>query len=286
MIVGWNTALLFARIIIERLNLITMLSPGAVFLVLLASWPLAFADVKITSPAAGATIPGGTAVTITWADSGVAPAITDLAGYTILLYSGSNAAPVSLLALTSGTFAATPNSASVTIPVTIGGATANAYFLGVESTAKTGGTVVNYSSRFTLSGMTGKFDPAVTTALAAVSGTAGPATKTSGLVGAVVPGAAAPAAGDQWAIPYPEQVGNTKYAPMQPIPGKTITATNTKPLWPTSAIQYATTFLPVPTIVTTLTQAQTHPPSPHTNTVAAQAQPIDAMQRFLRRWKD
>lgn len=136
-------------------------------------------------------------------------------------------------------------------------------FLGIQSIATSGGgTIKNYSSRFTLSGMIGVFTPAIQTALTTVSGTAGPERDTGGLAAAT-----ASIAGDLWAIPYDQQIGNTKYAPMQPIPPTKITATNTKPIWPTSGVTIATTFLPIPTIATTLTQAQTHVVPSHPNTV-------------------
>lgn len=117
--------------------------------------------------------------------------------------------------------------------------------------------------------MTGTFPDAIKTDLATVSGTAGPQTDKTNLVAAQAPApdAAAGAGGGQWAIPYDQQVGNTKYAPMQPIPPKEITATNTKPLWPTSGVTIATTFLPTPNIATTLTQSNTFVVTMHPNTV-------------------
>jgi hypothetical protein len=54
---------------------------------------------------------------------------------------------------------------------------------------------------------------------------------------------------------------------MQPVPLTAITATNTSPLWPTSSVVLASTFLPIPSIVTTLTQANTFSVSSHANTV-------------------
>jgi hypothetical protein len=114
--------------------------------------------------------------------------------------------------------------------------------------------------------MTGVFTLAVQTALTTVSGTAGPARDTSNLIAAPAP-VASSVAGDQWAIPYDQQLGNTKYAPMQPVPPTKITATNTNPLWPTSGVTIATTFLPLPSIATTLTQVQTHLVPSHPNTV-------------------
>ena len=93
--------------------------------ILAASLPWAFADVKFTVPAPGASVPGGTAFTVTWADSGAAPALADLTGYTLFLFSGSNTAPAQLYQLAAATYA-TGNTVSVTVPVNTGGLGTNA----------------------------------------------------------------------------------------------------------------------------------------------------------------
>lgn len=133
------------------------------------------------------------------------------------------------------------------------------------STATAGGTITTYSSRFTLTGMTGTFDAAVTTANAAVTDTSPPAAKNA------LANAGSAASGTQaegnFGISYTLQTGLTKYAPMQPVPPTAITKTATVPLYPTSAVQFASTFLPVPSPVTTLTQSQTFSVSSHANTV-------------------
>jgi hypothetical protein len=129
------------------------------------------------------------------------------------------------------------------------------------STATEGGTVTNFSPRFTLTGMTGVFSDAVTTALTQVSGTTGPDT-----VNNVATGAAAEAVDEgAWGTLYNLQEDLTRYTPMQPVPG-TATATNTSPLWSKSSV-LASTFLPSPSIVTTITQAPTFSVSSHANTV-------------------
>lgn len=99
------------------------LSTVLVFLV--ASAPLAFADVEFTIPAAGASVPGGVAFTITWKDSGDAPSIGDLSAYQFFLFSGSNTAPQQLYALANAAFS-DGNTVTATIPTTIGGAGVNA----------------------------------------------------------------------------------------------------------------------------------------------------------------
>jgi hypothetical protein len=133
------------------------------------------------------------------------------------------------------------------------------------STAAAGGTVTNYSSRFTLTGMTGTFSQTVQDGLLTVSGTTGP-----GTVNQVTNAAGTSAAADDgvWGTPYNLQTGLTKYAPMQPVPPTAITATNTSPLYPTSSVVLASTYLAIPSIVTTLTQPQTFSVSSHANTVS------------------
>ena len=137
------------------------------------------------------------------------------------------------------------------------------------STAKTGGTITNFSNRFTLTGMTGTFPPPVIASNQNIVGTDGPPAINQ------IAAAANPAQGgsiDQgaWGTPYNLQAGPTRYAPMQPVPPTKITKTETKALWPTSSVRIATTFLPVlgTSIVTTQTQPQTYSAASHANTVS------------------
>ncbi|KAI9791072.1 MAG: hypothetical protein M1816_004303 [Peltula sp. TS41687] len=121
------------------------------------------------------------------------------------------------------------------------------------SVATVGGTVINYSKRFTLTGMTGIFPPAVLDGLKNVKGTDGPATQNQ------VAGQnnANPAADGPWAVPYTLQTGLTRYAPMQPLPPTKITVDKATPLFPTSPVTFAKTWLQPPSQQTTLTQSAT-----------------------------
>jgi len=140
-------------------------------------------------------------------------------------------------------------------------------FLKMISVATAGGTITNFSPRFSLTGMTGSFPPNVLTGLKTVTGTAGPATENN--VAAANPGAGAGGPqGAGFAVPYTLQTGLTKYAPMQPLPPTKITAQNASPLWPTSAVTYAQTWLPRPSQVTTFTQSFTGSVSSMENTVS------------------
>lgn len=134
--------------------------------------------------------------------------------------------------------------------------------------AGTGGTVTNYSKRFSLSGMTGTFPAAVTTGLLGLSGTNGPATENNynaaggnaaGAGGSVAAGAT---------VPYTQQTGPIRYAPMQGKPGTKITAKSATPKYPSSSVSIAKTWLPTPEAITTQTVSATYSTSSHANTVS------------------
>ena len=169
----------------------------------------------------------------------------------------------------------------------------------------TGGTVINYSDRFSLSGMTGTFTPPVQAGLKDLKGTSGPKTENNIDTNA----AAAPAAGKAggpYAVTYTAQTGLTKYAPMQGKPGTKITARNPTPQYPTSSVNIAKTILPTPSQVTTMTVSATYSASSRENTVSigphlcalifwsrltkSQASPApmpqNDMQKYLARWRD
>lgn len=52
--------------------------------------PLVSADIQFTSPAAGTTLTGGSALVIEWKDSGESPALADLTTYELFLFAGGN----------------------------------------------------------------------------------------------------------------------------------------------------------------------------------------------------
>jgi len=228
--------------------------------------PFALADVEFTSPAAGASLPAG-AITITWKDSGTSPAISQLTTYTLSLMVGgntdSNSLPLTTIT-TNGDFSS-GNSVTGTISPGLAGSTKNGFYLKMISVAKEGGTVINYSDRFTLTGMTGTTPAADEEAVTALGGsTAGPAT-VNDVANAAAGGSVAE--GDEFTIPYNLQTGLIKYAPMQPIPPTQITAKTPTPLYPTSAYTIATTYMALPSITLTVTQSQTFSVSSIENTV-------------------
>jgi hypothetical protein len=229
---------------------------------------LVHADVEVQLPKAGDTITG-TQLEIQWQDSGNSPALTDLASYQLFLCAGGNteSSYIQLSTLvTNGDFA---NGDSITVPIslTLGAPTKNAYFLKFISAA-TGGTIVNFSDRFTLSGMTGVFPAAVAAGVADISGTSGPPTQNN-IVAPQAGGAggAAPADTGAYATPYTMQTGSIRYAPMPPSAQSTITAKNANRQWPTSAYTIYLTNAGAPNAITTNTLPVTNQVSSVENTV-------------------
>ncbi|KAF2732985.1 hypothetical protein EJ04DRAFT_297511 [Polyplosphaeria fusca] len=256
----------------------------------LALLGLVSADVQFTSPSAGGKVTGGGTISIEWKDSGDEPKISELLTYQIFLCAGGNTddtmdqlIELTSSATTANTFAITGNKFTGTVGATIGGTGTNAYFLKMISVAQAGGTVMNYSPRFTLSGMTGTFSAKVQTALKDVKGTDGPPTVNN--VNDPNNAPADPANGD-FDMAYTAQTGATRYAPMQPVPPTQITKKVQTPLFATSSVDIARTPLARPKQQTTVTQSQTFKVSSMENTVAAAAMPSDDMAKFLARWKD
>ncbi|MDI1488957.1 MAG: Cell wall synthesis protein kre9 precursor [Ramalina farinacea] len=151
--------------------------------------------------------------------------------------------------------------------------------------AAPGGTIINYSDRFTLTGMTGTFPPNVQAGIKDISGTDGPKPENN-----IVDAKDNPAAGANGATdaPYSMQTGLTKFAPMQRKPGTKITLKSASAQYPTTPYTIAKTALPTPKQVTTITASPTYTVASMENTAAALPGPTQggAMQKFLARWRD
>lgn len=139
----------------------------------------------------------------------------------------------------------------------------------MTSVAKEGGTLISYSDRFNIPTMSGTTPAKYVAAAKAVSGTAGPEVEDNVANNAAQANAAATGgAGGEYTVPYALQTGLTKYAPMQKVPPTKITMKNFTPVFPTSAYTVATTWLPTPSIQTTITASQTFSVSSMENTVS------------------
>lgn len=143
------------------------------------------------------------------------------------------------------------------------------YFKMTAESSTSGGTVLSYSKRFTVTGLSGVTPP---NALAAVpGGTNGPSNQNNMSpavaqgAGAVAPVAAAP--GD-YDVPYNKQTGSMRYAPMQPFPPTKITKKGPPtPQYPTSAFSIATAKMGAPEVISTITESQTFHAMTMENTV-------------------
>ena len=222
-----------------------------------------FADVSFSSPAAGQEITG-TTIEVKFTDGPDDPPLADFTTYTLQLCAGGNDATSFTPILTftdTGDFSDATYSAEVT-SLTIGGNTKNAYFLRTIGVAP-GGTVINYSSRFTLSDMSGQFSEVVQAGLADVTGTDGP--KSDNQIAnpedpvADPVGASPTAGGPEYQVPYSMQTGPIRYAPMAVRAPSSITATGEARQYPTSGYSvWRRSGMPGPDATKTITDVFTY----------------------------
>lgn len=116
--------------------------------------------------------------------------------------------------------------------------------------------------------MTGTFSAAVVAGLDTVTGTGGPPTENN-IQSNQQGGGNAPGAGGDFGVTYTMQTGTMRYAPMPKVAPTKITAKKPKPIYPTSSVRYATTFLPIPVQKTTATESFTFSVNSAENTVGA-----------------
>ncbi|OOQ88870.1 hypothetical protein PEBR_11805 [Penicillium brasilianum] len=93
---------------------------------------------------------------------------------------------------------------------------------------------------------------------------------------------------DQHTVPYGEQTGLTKYAPMAKRAGTTIATRSPTPQYPPFPFSIATTYLGPPTVQYTDYAYQTWTTHSIENTAAPAAAPTldKRMQQWMERWKD
>ncbi|ODQ53567.1 hypothetical protein SAICODRAFT_18608 [Saitoella complicata NRRL Y-17804] len=252
-----------------------MKSFAAIALALLASAAPSLANVVFSSPTAGQTISvsGVTAsITVAWSDGGDAPTFADIASAQLFLMSGSDDNPEALYTGSTITSLSTTTSTVMSVDEGIGGN--GYYFIKMLQTTTDAQTVVTYSPRFKLAGMTGVFDAVVSAGLASSETDTPPGTTPVALGGSSSSTSAAATADTSVTISLPMtfnlalQTGLTRTAPAIPWPQTKITAqtTDVAPLYPTSEYTVYTTYGAIPTIVTTITSS-----APYTYEVAANA---------------
>lgn len=222
------------------------------------------ADFSITAPKLGQSFQSGASVKITWEDDGKSPSLDDLKSVTVTLLTGTSGTTLSPqgVKLKDGV---NPDdgSVTVTIPATAG---ANGYYtIQLYSILTNGGYTIHYTNWFKLSGLTG-----TAPALQADPGMP-PAAQLSDM--------SEKAQGDLLAshtVPYGEQSGTIKYAPMQMQPGSTITAKTMSQRFPTSAYTPFQSFASGPKCTSTDTPGWSYsrgsatnmaPPAPYPSAV-------------------
>ncbi|KAK9363140.1 hypothetical protein V1504DRAFT_401644 [Lipomyces starkeyi] len=260
---------------------------SAVFLFLSALIPRVFADVQFLTPKAGVSYPvsAATPLTVTWLDSGTVPTFADLSTASLVLCSMSDASQIHCFSNTfffqAQALSGFDGTYTATIPPTMSSQGANGqYFLQMTSLITAGGYVVNYSDRFNLTGMTG------TTEYVYIDNTAGPAREYHP--------ATTPTSSNLFLVSYPDQDGwATKYAPMQPQPGTTVTASTASRQYPTSAISaiFKTNTMQ-PYALSTSTQSWGYPWTSVINEASPQPDPsanggsYEANKKKKKRWDD
>ncbi|ODQ77283.1 hypothetical protein BABINDRAFT_163561 [Babjeviella inositovora NRRL Y-12698] len=206
----------------------------------------AIADISLSNPVPGSSFSGSTgtvSISVEWIDSGGAPPVSEIESYTFSLMTGSNldisniatlADAVSALKITDDTY-------TVTFKNTVCG-NGLFYIQVYGALLASAGSTIQYTNRFTLTGMTGS---------KVASGSGSPP---QGQISLVTGGTAAASINPaSFSVPYTLQTGSTRYAPMQLQPGTSITVTTWSRRFPTSAVTYFTTKMASPVVYSTVT---------------------------------
>ncbi|KAG5359960.1 Cell wall synthesis protein [Yarrowia sp. C11] len=208
---------------------------------LLVLWLATFVvgDISITAPKLGESFKAGDTIKVTWKDDGETPSLDDFKSLTATLVTGPD--PANLLPqglkLKDGV-TVDGGTVSVTVPASAG---ANGYYtIQLYAIMANGGYAIHYTNWFEMSGLTGS-----TKAPKSDPGT--PPEKQ-------ISDKSEKAQGDLLAshtVPYAEQSGTVKYAPMQMQPGSSITAKTMSQRFPTSAFTPFQSFASAPKCTST-----------------------------------
>jgi hypothetical protein len=203
-----------------------------------------FAAIVITSPDMGVKFTANgndVVIPVTWQDDGTDPKDDQISSYVFTLCTGPNTAIHALQQI------AKIESSDMSVPAynaifDSSLATDGLFYIQVYCQLSNGGYLIRYTNRFQLAGMTGSYQ-------ASGSGVA-PTGETHDQQDAE---AAAQKISASFSVPYTEQTGSTRYAPMQMQPDSTITATAWSRRFPSSAVTYYSTFHSSPNVLSTVT---------------------------------
>lgn len=235
------------------------------FLLLTLLYGQVSADVKITSPTQGQSFSasgGSVDIDIKWTDDDSNPhtSLDDATGYTISLCTGSSGSIQCFK-----TYLANKEDTDDLYTASIKATDApNGLFFFQVYTVFSQATTIQYSPRFTLSGMSG------TTTTTLING-GKPATLSVSVTGAQpspftsLDATLTSINSASFTIPYPEQSGVTKFAPMQMQPGSTVTATTWTPQYPSSSVSYFSTLAKPGTVLSTITPGWSYTPESAAN---------------------
>lgn len=196
-------------------------------------------QIVLTRPLAGATfeaVDGQIAIPISWQDDGQTPTDDNIKSYTFVLCTGANDAIYGLQKI--ATIPASDLKINAYTPIFDADLGADGlYYVQVYTLLESGGDMVRYTERVLLSGMTGTME--------ATGSGASPYGETND--------EAAQDTSASFSIPYTEQTGKTRYAPMQMQPNSQITVSSWSRRFPTSSVTYYSTFLKEPNVLSTIT---------------------------------
>lgn len=228
------------------------------------------ADVSLSKPGSGLkfTVSGGSvSIEITWSDDGGSPSIKDLESLTFTLCTGLNL-EITAVTTIGSQLKPTDSSYTASIPASVGAS--GVYFIQIYAQYPSG-TSIHYLKRFQLNGMTG---------LAKASGSlddAPPAAQTAVTTAkTTVDPTATMDVTKSFLLPYTEQTGIIRFAPMQLQPGLTITATTWSMKYQTSAVTYFLSPLGAPKVQSTVTPGWSYTRTSFVNGVAGLGVHTDA----------
>ncbi|ODV79206.1 cell wall synthesis protein KRE9 precursor [Suhomyces tanzawaensis NRRL Y-17324] len=241
-----------------------------VLLLLLSAtfWRNVLADVDIQKPEAGDSFSasgGDVTVSLEWKDdsddSEDADSLDNVSGYTISLCTGSNSEIECFLQLEQNQ-KIEGNKYSATIKAS-DAPSGNFFFQIYTEFAK--GWTNHYSPRFALTGMSGPKSATITingaptlVSLDVSASGKEPDPQLSAGDGTSINSAS-------FTIPYTEQTGKSKFAPMQTQPGSTITATTWSRQYPTSSVSYFSKLGGTANVRTTITPGWSYTPKSAVN---------------------
>lgn len=242
---------------------------AALWFTLLAFAALAIADVSITTPKSGGSFSasgGSTSITVTWVDdsddSASDTSLANVKSYALVLCTGTNTNIQSIK-----TFTTTLLSSALTYTASVDAKDApnGVYFIQVYATFVTGHTI-HYTNRFALTGMS------ASATTYTFSGNLFSVTGDQPSPQAAV-GTDSTVDTKSFTVPYTEQTGSTRYAPMQLQPGSVLTVSAYSTRHPTSAYTPYSTLRPSPNVYSTLTQGWSYTASSQINTASVAGYP-------------